>query len=145
MSIEDNKAVVQRFVDEVLNGQSVEAADEILAPDHILNYMLLPEPMIGAKAWEQSVAGYWSAFPDMVVTIDNMIGEGDQVAARWTAVATHKGALMGIPPSGRKVTWIGQGVYRIVNGQIVEQWGIDDAMGLMQRISAPAEGGSGGE
>ena len=140
MSVEENKAVVQRFVDEVLNGQSLEAADEILAPDHILNYMLLPEPMIGAKAWEQSVSGYFTAFPDMVVTIDNMIGEGDQVAARWSAVATHTGPLMGIPPSGRRVNWIGQGVYRIKDGKIVEQWGIDDALGLMQKIGAIPSG-----
>jgi steroid delta-isomerase-like uncharacterized protein len=141
VSIEENKAVVQRFVDEVLNGQSMTAADEILAPDHILNYMLLPEPMIGAKAWEQSVSGYFTAFPDMVVSIDNMIGEGELVAARWTAVATHKGELMGIPPTGRRVTWIGQGVYRIVDGKIVEQWGIDDALGLMQKLGAIPGGG----
>jgi steroid delta-isomerase-like uncharacterized protein len=144
MSIEENKAVVRRFVDEVLNGQSLAAADELLAPDHILHYMLLPEAMIGAKAWEQAVSVYYTAFPDMVVTIDNMIGEGDQVGARWTATATHKGDLMGVPPTGRKVTWIGHGFYKIANGQIVEQWGIDDAMGLMQKLGAiPSPGGGG--
>jgi steroid delta-isomerase-like uncharacterized protein len=140
-----NEAVVRRFVDEVLNAHNAAAADDVLAPDHILNYMLLPEPMVGAKAWEQSVQNYFTAFPDMKVTIDDFVSQGDKVAARWTATATHTGPLMGIPPTGRQVTWIGMGVYRIVDGKIAEQWGIDDALGLMQRIGAiPSGGGDGG-
>ena len=145
-STEANEAVVRRFVDEVLNAGNAAAADDVLAEDHILNYMLLPEPMVGAKAWEESVKNYFTAFPDMKVTIDDFVSQGDKVAARWTATATHTGPLMGIPPSGRQVTWIGMGVYKIADGKIVEQWGIDDALGLMQRIGAiPSGGGGGGE
>lgn len=139
-SMSANEAVVRRFVEEVLNAHDAIAADEILAPDHILHYMLLPEPMVGAKNWEQAMSGYFSAFPDMIVTIDDIISQGDRVAARWTATATHTGPLMGIPPSGNRVTWIGMGVYKIVDGKIVEQWGIDDALGLMQKIGGIPSG-----
>lgn len=132
----ENENIVRQFVEEVLNSGNAAAADKWLSDDHILHYMLLPGPMVGKKDWEASASGYFIAFPDMKITIDDMISQGDQVCARWTATATSKGPLMGIPPNGKSLRWIGTGVYRIANGKIVEQWGIDDAMGLMRQLGA---------
>ena len=132
----ETETIVRKFVEECLNAGSAAAADKWLAPDHILHYMLMPEPMVSAKAWEGSVSQYFSAFPDMKVVIDDIFSQGDKVCARWTATATSKGPLMGIPPNGKSLRWIGTGVYRIANGKIAEQWGIDDAMGLMRQLGA---------
>jgi steroid delta-isomerase-like uncharacterized protein len=132
----DNETIVRRFVEEVLNSGNAAAADELLASDHILHYMLMPQPMIGVKQWEQAVAMYFTAFPDMKIVIDDMISQGDKVVARWSATATSTGPLMGIPPNGKSLKWIGTGIYRIANGRIVEQWGIDDALGLMRQLGA---------
>jgi predicted ester cyclase len=80
-----------------------------------------------------------AAFPDMRVTTENIIAEDDKVAIRWTVTGTHMGALMGIPATGRKVTWTGITTYRFADDKIVENWWAYDALGMMQQITAPPE------
>jgi steroid delta-isomerase-like uncharacterized protein len=87
------------------------------------------------------VTVYRNAFPDVHFTIDEQIAEGDKVVTRWTGHGTHKGELAGIPATGKSATVTGMGVDRIVNGKIVESWGIFDQFGMMQQLGViPAAG-----
>lgn len=84
---------------------------------------------------------FMSAFPDTKMTVEQQIAEGDKVVTRWKAQGTHKGELMGIPPTGKQVTVTGISIERIVGGMIVESWEEFDQMGMMQQLGViPAPG-----
>jgi predicted ester cyclase len=80
---------------------------------------------------------WYDAFPDMHVTIDDMVAEGDKVAARVTMTGTHKGEIMGIPPTNKKVTFSLIVISRFAGGKIVEDHGQFDALGLMRQLGLP--------
>jgi steroid delta-isomerase-like uncharacterized protein len=143
VAVPENEAIIRRLNDEVLNAGNPAAVEGILDPDHVLYYPLLPEPMRGAQQWGQTVVNYFTAFPDMKITIEDMISDRDMVVARWSAIGTHKGDLLGIPPTNKTVHWSGVGIYRIRNGLILEQWGMDDQLGLMQRLGVIPTPGQG--
>ncbi len=77
-----------------------------------------------------------AAFPDLHQTIEEQISEGDKVAYRWTARGTHQGGLMGIAPTGNRVTFTGISIARLVDGKIEEIWENHDALGMMQQLRA---------
>ena len=79
---------------------------------------------------------YRSAFPDVHMEIEDQIAEGDRVATRWVASGTHEGDLMGISPTGNRVTVAGTTIDRIADGQIAETWDNYDALGMMQQVGA---------
>ena len=79
---------------------------------------------------------YRSAFPDVHMQIEDQIAEGDRVATRWVASGTHEGDLMGINPTGNRVTVAGMTIDRIADGQIAETWDNYDALGMMQQVGA---------
>jgi len=80
-----------------------------------------------------------TAFPDLNLTIDDQIGEGDKVAVLWMAHGTHKSELMGIAPTGRQVTVTGMYMYRFACGKLVERSGARDMLGLMQLGAIPSQ------
>jgi len=94
-------------------------------------------------AWKQMESEWYDAFPDMHVTIDDMVAEGDKVAARVTMTGTHKGKFMGIPPTNKKVTMWGIVIDRIAGGKIVEDHGIFDTLGLMRQLGLVPTPGKG--
>ena len=135
MSTETNKAIARRFLEEVFGQGKLAVADEIVAPDHVDHGPgALPGVPHGPEGSKMLVTGYRNAFPDIHFTIDEQIAEGDKVVTRWTGHATHKGELAGIPATGKSATVTGIGVDRIVNGKIVESWGIFDQFGMMQQL-----------
>ena len=75
-----------------------------------------------------------TGFPDLRVTIDEQIAEGDKVVTRWTAEGTHRGDLWGVPPTGRRVVFTGIGINRIVGGKYVEGRSIVDTFGMMRQL-----------
>ena len=87
-------------------------------------------------AANQYYATYRAAFPDTHLTIEDQIAEGDKVVTRWTATGTNQGTLMGIPPSGKRVTITGISITRIANGKAVEDWVNFDTLGMLQQIGA---------
>jgi predicted ester cyclase len=115
MSTEQNKAVVRRFMTEVLTGRNTGAADELLAPNYVNRAMGLD--LAGFKAMG---AGLGAAMPDLRFNIENLVAEGDAVVVRFTMEGTHTGSLMGEPPSGKKVSARGLTYYSLANGKIVE-------------------------
>ena len=135
MSVEDIKAVVRREV-EAFNADKLETFDEIISPDYVGHDPAQPEPIRGPKGAKEQMGGYRAAFPDVILTIDQQVAEGDTVVTRWTARGTHEGELMGIAPTGKQVTVTGVTIERVVDGKIVEgndQW---DALGLLQQLGA---------
>ena len=79
---------------------------------------------------------YRNAFPDNRYSVEDQVAEGDMVVTRWIASGTHQGEIMGIAPTGNRVTYAGTSVERIVDGKIEETWDNYDALGMMQQIGA---------
>jgi steroid delta-isomerase-like uncharacterized protein len=129
MSVEENKALVRREQDELWNQTgNLDAAEELFAPEQ-------------AEAAKQEASDFRRGFPDVVSTIEDLIAEGDRVAARWSARATHQGEYVGVPPTGKEVEFTGISVYRIEGGRIAESWTVEDQVGLMRQIGGVSEPG----
>ncbi len=133
---ETNKALVRRWFEELFNGRRLEVADEIVAPDHVDHDPTLPGTPTGPEGVKETVRLYHGAFPDAHITIEDQVAEGDLVVTRWTGRGTHRGDLMGVPPSGNEVTVPGITINRISGGKIAESWDSYDALGMMQQVGA---------
>jgi steroid delta-isomerase-like uncharacterized protein len=118
---EENKAVVRRFnelVEEYWRTGDADAFDEVVAPDFVHHAPGLPPDREGMK---QALPMFRAAFPDMRLTVEDMIAEGDKVVDRVTVRGTHQGELMGIPASGTQVEFTEMHISRIADGKIVER------------------------
>ena len=133
MSTEENKAVIRRFWEAVNQGY-LNALDDTLAASY-KGRMPGLEPLDCAGV-KDVVAQYRSAFPDLHVTIDDMIAEGDKVATRFTITGTHQGDLMGLAPTGKPMTVSGVTVMRFRDGKVAEEWEQVDMMSMMQQLGA---------
>src|SRR5712692_3968146 len=120
MSTEDNKANARRFIEEVWNQGNLAVIDEITSPNYVDHDPAMT--VQGIEGLKQFVSMYLTAYPDTHFTIEDQIAEGDTVVTRWTARGTHKGPLMGIPPTGKQVTVTGITIDRFANGKGVESW-----------------------
>jgi steroid delta-isomerase-like uncharacterized protein len=135
VSEEANKAVMRRMVEEILNRGNLEAADEIFAPDYVLHDPASPEEVRGPEGFKGFVGVFHTAFPDLNFTIEDQIAEGDnKMVTRYRVSGTHRGDLMGLSPSGKRVTFEGVGVTRTSDGKFMETWEHYDALGLMQQL-----------
>lgn len=142
MSEAENKTIAERFNEDVWGRGDEAALEELLAPDFI-DHGAYPGQPPGREGHKQILAAFRSAFPDLSVTTDDIIAEGDKVVSRWTARGTHRGELMGIPPSGNEVTFTGIDVLRIAEGKVLERWAEGNDLEVMQQIGAiPAPGQS---
>ena len=133
---EENKVIVRRFIEEVINEGNMDVLSELVHCGVVFGVLR------GLEAFMQVVAPFFTAFPDLNTTIEDMISEGDRVVCRFTVRATHQGEFMGLPPTRTQVTWTGQPIYRIADGKIVEEWFLEDHLALMQQlggIPAPSE------
>ncbi len=133
MSTEDNKALMRRFLEEVFNKKNLAAIDEFIAPNHV-DHTLPPFLPTTPEGTKRATGMYLKAFPDLHLTVEDMIAEGDKVVTRFTSHGTQKRAFMSIPPTGKQVTISSIVIARIADGKIVEQWGLDDQMGMLQQL-----------
>jgi steroid delta-isomerase-like uncharacterized protein len=131
---EENKAVVCRQEQEIFTQGNLDAADEIYAPYYVGHDPANPEDIRGLEAAKQAAADYREAFPDLQVTVEDLIAEGDKVAARVRFSGTHQGELEGIAPTGRRVDCTGIVISRIEGGKIAEDWANFDDLGMMQQL-----------
>jgi steroid delta-isomerase-like uncharacterized protein len=144
MSPEENKALVHRFVEEVFNRKEFDVLDELLASDFV-NHSAPPGIPPTRAGYKQFLSMYLSAFPDLQIQIEDQIAEEDRVVIRFTAHGTHKSELMGIPASGKEVTFSGINISRIGGGKVRERWEEVDMMGLMQQLGVVPPPGESGE
>ena len=142
MSAQDNKAHASRFFEEFWDQKNLAVADELLAPtyvDHVPGSP--PDVTPGPARYKETASAYFTAFPDVRVTVEFQIAEGDMVVTRWKSHATHTGSLFGMPATNKSSTVTGITIYRIAGGKIVETWTNFDALGMMQQLGVvPAMG-----
>jgi steroid delta-isomerase-like uncharacterized protein len=141
MSTEQNKALVRQMVEEMFNRGNISRADEFLSPDFVEHEELPPGIPQGREGVKQLTAMMRNAFPDFKATIEDIIAEGDKVVIRMTWSGTQKGEFMGVPPTGKSVSFGVLDIIRVAGGKFVEHWGQMDSMGVMQQLGAiPAPG-----
>jgi steroid delta-isomerase-like uncharacterized protein len=136
MSADENRALIRRFVEEAFNRGNLGVVDEVYAPAHVGHTAGVPEQTSGPEGVKEFVGLYRNAFPDLHTTIEDMINERDKVVYRWTAVGSHQGELLGIPPSSNRVQLTGITIERIEGGKIVETWNNFDQLGMLRQIGA---------
>jgi len=142
MSVEENKAVVRRNIEEVWNRGNLSVIDEIVAENFVLHDPSQPDPIRGPEGYKQFVTMMRNAFPDLETIIDDLIAEGDTIAVRLTFRGTHTGELAGIPPTGKHVTFTGMSFKRFEGGKYVESFINADDLGLMQQLGVISLPGS---
>lgn len=130
-----NKAIFRRFHDAFAHGGDAEfisaMIDEIVAPD-VRNHT--PVEATGAHVLKELFARLHRVFPDLRVTVEDMIEEDGKVAGRNTLTGTHQGEYMGLPPTGKSVTYNEIIIFRFVNGRIAETWGVVDVFAQMKQL-----------
>ena len=132
---EQNKALARRALEEVWNQGKLAVVDELTASNAISHDPNVPGgKFTGVEGAKQYVQVYRAAFPDVHITIDDQIAEGDKVVTRWTAIGTHKGGLMGVPPTNKRATVTGIAIDRYQGGKVVESWTSYDMLGLLQQL-----------
>ena len=136
---EGNKFVFRRSFEELWNKGNLSLADELFDPNYAHHDPSTPDVGRGPEGEKKRVALYRTAFPDLRLTIEDVIAEGQTVMARWSCRGTHKGDLSGIAPTGKQVTISGVSVARFTNGKMVEGWVNWDALGLMRQLGVVAE------
>ena len=120
--IEHNKAVIQRLIEEVLNGGQLEVIDDLYAP----------ELAGAARRW---ITPFRTSFPDVHMEVVDLIAEGDKVVGRFTCSATHLGAWLGHAPTGRRFERIDEvSIFRLRDGRIIQAWSLEDSLGRLQQL-----------
>lgn len=138
MSTENNKALARRFTLEHNQAGYMASFAELLAPGCLVHEFLpgLPEVM-DRQGYNQFIATFRSALPDIHNSVEDIIAEGDKVVVRWTGYGTHTGEpLMGVPAAGRSLIAHGTYILRFSNGQIAEVWNNWDNLNVMQQLGA---------
>ena len=131
MTLEDHKMIVRRFFEEAWNRQNLNVVDEIFAPTVIVNGQ-----SVTREALKQALAGRRVAFPDIQVTVDDQVAEGEKVSTRRTWQATHRGPYRGVAPTGKQVKWTQISIVRFSQGRIVEDWAVADEFSILQQLGA---------
>ena len=132
----ENKALVERWFDQVWSNGRADAIDEMFAAEGVAHG--LGQDLHGPAEFKVFHATFRGAFPDVRVQMDELIAEGDRVAYRFTATGTHRGGDLGFPATGRQVRFLGMGSVRIVNGRIVEGWNVLDQLGMLTQLGVVA-------
>ena len=130
MPSEQNKTLVNRFYEEILNGRRMDVADEILAPHYIDHSASAP----GLDNFKQYFVMITSVFPDIKVTIEDMVINDDKVAVRLTIHGTQLGSFRGFPAIGKQATWTGMDIIHISNGKITERWSERDFLTMLLQL-----------
>ena len=143
MAVDQNKALIHRLYEEALNKGNLAVVDEIIAPNYV-RHGLAPGAPLGPESTKQVFTMMRTAFPDLRITIEPMVGEGNMVAAQLTHRGTHKGEFMGIASTGKQVTVTAIGIYRFAGNKLEEAWIQMDEIGMLQQLGAvpPVVGGS---
>ena len=138
MSAEHNKAIVRQFIEELWNNRNLDIADKIFAADCVTHQLRSGAEVATAprspELVKKHVTEWLIGFPDLRFTIEHMIAEAEQVAARTVMHGTHTGVWLGVAPTGKQVTIRMTTVHRIANGKIAEDWVLLDSLGFFQQL-----------
>jgi steroid delta-isomerase-like uncharacterized protein len=137
MSTEKNKAAIRRFIEEAVNKGNLAVLDEIMAPDYVYHSF---QEVKGAEGMKQFITMMRTTFPDLHITIDDMVAEGDMVAYRFTLRGTFKGEMMGMAPTGKQAAFPEAHFVRFVSGKAVEETPYADMLTLYQQLGVKPPG-----
>lgn len=146
MSEEENKGIARRYYREIMNEGNLAVIDELIAPDFIFTIPTHPDPFHGPEGFKQLVTMLHTAFPDLHLTVEHLLAQGDTVVGHWTGSGTHTGGPLhtvvgDIQASGRAFTIDGMTWLRIVNGKIEESLANEDTLGLLTQLGViPSSG-----
>jgi predicted ester cyclase len=134
VSLEENKAIFRRYVEEVSNKGNVDLVDEIF--DRYVSHQSDGRTEErGPEDVKQFIGEFRQAFPDFRSIIEDQVAEGDKVVSRWSASGTHQGEFRGIAPTGNQIAVTGIGIFRFSEeGKVVESWDNMDQLGMMQQL-----------
>jgi steroid delta-isomerase-like uncharacterized protein len=142
-----NKATVRRFHDAANSGDPQlvsRTIDELVQPDALIRTPL-PIEATGAELLKEVFARLLRAYPDLHITAEDLIEDGDKIVSRNTVTGTHKGEYMGIPPTGKSITYDEIFIFRLAGGRIAETWGVVDVVSQLRRLGViPAQRSQGG-
>jgi predicted ester cyclase len=144
MSAEENIALLRRYVEAVWEKQNPAAVDDFLSPDYKRHRSPTTTPLT-REGQKQLLIQFRTAFPDIQLTVEEVIAEDTRIAFRSTIRATHQGELLGIAPTGKQITVGLVDIIHIQNGQFVEQWGGPDLFDLVRQLGAELSLKSSGE
>ena len=136
---EQNKALIRRWFQEVWSEGREASIDALMDPGCLVHG--LGQEMRGPESFKAFHSAYRNAFPDVRLNIDDIVAQGDIVAARWSGTGTHRGNGLKVPATGRQVQLSGMTFARVQNGKLVEGWNVFDQMGMYLQlgvVSLPA-------
>ncbi|ELZ82302.1 ester cyclase [Haloferax larsenii] len=131
---ETNKELVRQSNDEIWGEGNLDVIDGYVSDDYVEHNAASPQPIHGPEGYKENVEMVRSAFPDLDVTTEDLISEGDKVVTRYTLRGTHEGELMGIEPTGKTIEVQGISIGRFEDGTVVEGWSVIDMMSMMQQL-----------
>jgi steroid delta-isomerase-like uncharacterized protein len=136
MTLEENKTLARRAIEEVWSKGNPAVAPDVYGPNFVSHQHSHPHArdVRGVSALIEFVREFREAFPDFHDTIDDQVAEGDKVVTRFSSTGTHRGALMGLQPTNKRASWMGIVIDRIEEGKIVEEWVSWDLFGMMQQL-----------
>lgn len=133
-SPEESKSLVRRWMAEVWNKGNLTVADELFAPTYMHRTPTTTFPNL--EVFKQMISDFRAAVPDVQVTIQDLLTDGDKIITRWVLTGTHRGELFGIAPTNKPISLSGITIQRVENGKITESWAEFNAGGLRQYLSA---------
>src|SRR5579862_125915 len=131
---EENKALVLESI-EALNAGDTERLLSVVAPEIVIHYAELPDPLHGRETWQQGFELMRSAFPDLKAQVDDLVAAEDKVAIRVSFRGTHAGEFQGIPATDRPIHYVSHEFYRVENGLFAEEWICSDMASLFRQLS----------
>ncbi|HEX8748739.1 MAG TPA: ester cyclase [Pyrinomonadaceae bacterium] len=135
---EENRELVQRWFEEVWNQGRADAIDEMFAEDGIAHGLAdeTGVPLRGTSAFREFHRKFRGAFPDIVVTVEDTVAEGDKIAARCSVRAVHAGDDLGFAATQMPMEITGMTIVRVKNGKIAEAWNNFDFMSMFRQLGA---------
>ena len=135
MATKENKNTVLRFWQEVFNRRKLELIDSLFADDYVY-HGAAGQDVRGREGLKQFLSVYFNAFPDLHAEVEDVFGEGDKILSRAMCQGTHKGSLMGMPPTGKQVAIRVICADRLAGGRVTESFELPDLFGMMQQLGA---------
>ena len=133
-SPEANATLLRESV-EAFNAGDTAKLLAVAAPDIVIHYAEMPEPLQGRETWQQGYELVKRAFPDLTIRVDDLVAAGDKVALRHTHSGTHQGEFQGIPATGRTISYVSHEFYRLADGRVAEEWICSDLASLFSQLS----------
>ena|SRR5712692_1584027 len=134
--MEAEKSTVRQFFAEAWNSKDLTLVDELISPTYVGHDVTLSNAERGPERIKRIMTSFRTAFPDLRVTVEDVVVQDDKEVVRWIARGTHQGTFMNIAPTGKPIAVSGTDIGRVANGQIQEMWSNWDGLGLMRQLGA---------